>query len=139
MIEDNAGLRQAYEVLLNDLGYATLAAAAGEEAIDLATREAWRFDVIVADQRLGPGLTGAEAASEIARRAGRPIPTLIVTGDIAKERIAEVRASGFAMLHKPVEAAALRQHLATMTRGRAARLSSAKPPERKDRGQASRS
>jgi PAS domain S-box-containing protein len=111
VIEDNSGLRQAYEMMLNDWGYTTFGAATGEEAIARAEQEKWRIDAIVADHRLGPGLTGAEAAAEIARRAGRDFPTLIVTGDTARDRITEIHASGFAMLHKPVEAADLRRRL----------------------------
>ena len=117
VIEDNSTLRQAYEIMLDDWGYATLAATTGEEAITLAAQEEWRVDAIVADHRLGPGLTGAEAATEIARRAGRNFPTMIVTGDTAKERIAEIHASGFCMIHKPVEAEDLRQCLAQVLRG----------------------
>jgi CheY-like chemotaxis protein len=112
VIEDNSGLRQAYEMMLNDWGYTTFGAATGEEAIRRAAQEKWLLDAIVADHRLGPGLTGAEAAAEIARCAGRDFPTLIVTGDTARERITEIHASGFAMLHKPVEAAELRRRLA---------------------------
>jgi PAS domain S-box-containing protein len=117
VIEDNAGLRQAYEMMLTDWGYTSFGAPTGEEALTRADQEKWRFDAIVADHRLGPGLTGAEAAAEIARRAGRAFPTMIVTGDTAKERIAEIHASGFAMLHKPVNAAELRRRLAEVLRG----------------------
>jgi two-component system, sensor histidine kinase and response regulator len=120
VIEDNSGLRQAYEMMLNDWGYTTFAAATGEEAIRRAAQEKWLLDAIIADHRLGPGLTGAGAAAEIARRAGRDIPTMIVTGDTAKERITEIHASGFAMLHKPVEAADLRRRLAQILRAPAA-------------------
>jgi PAS domain S-box-containing protein len=117
VIEDNSGLRQAYEMMLNDWGYTSFGAATGEEALTRADQEKWRFDAIVADHRLGPGLTGAEAAAEIARRAGRDFPTMIVTGDTAKERISEIHASGFAVLHKPVEAAELRRRLAQVLGG----------------------
>ena len=120
VIEDNSGLRQAYEMMLSDWGYTTFGAATGEEAITRATQEKWRLDAIVADHRLGPGLTGAKAAAEIARRAGRDFPTMIVTGDTARERITEIHASGFAMLHKPVEAADLRRCLAQILRAPAA-------------------
>ena len=36
---------------------------------------------------------------------------MIVTGDTAKEQITKIHASGFVMLHKPVEAADLRRRL----------------------------
>lgn len=118
IIEDNAAVLQAYEMMLRDWGYETLAASSGEEAIECATRENWRFDAILADHRLSSGLTGVGAAAEIARRAARSIPTLVVTGDTAKERIAEICASGFAVLHKPVGDDDLRRSLAAMLRER---------------------
>jgi len=120
VIEDNFGLRQAYEIMLKDWGYTTFCAATGEEAITRAEQEKWLLDAIIADHRLGPGLTGTEASAEIARRAGRDFPTMIVTGDTARERITEIHASGFAMLHKPVEAADLRRRLAQLIRAAAA-------------------
>jgi PAS domain S-box-containing protein len=112
VIEDNLDLRQAFEFMLHEWSYETIAAATGEEAIEKASEENWRFDAIVADHRLGPGLNGVAAATEIARRANRAISTIIITGDTDKERIAEVHASGFAMLHKPVPAEELRNYLA---------------------------
>ena len=117
IIEDNAGIRQIYEIMLEDWGYETLSAASGEEALDRAAQEKWRFDAIIADHRLGAGLTGNDAATEIARRAGRSFPTMLVTGDTGKERLAEVSSSGFALLHKPVDADNLRRTLASLLRG----------------------
>jgi CheY-like chemotaxis protein len=68
--------------------------------------------MILADHRLGAGLTGVETIQEIERRAGRRIPSVVLTGDTAKERIAEIVASGFEGLHKPVAADELRRKLA---------------------------
>ena len=95
-------------------GYETLSAASGEEALDRAAKAKWEFDAIIADHRLGPGVTGNAAATEIARRAGRIFPTMLVTGDTAEERLTEVSASGFALLHKPVDAEDLRRTLASL-------------------------
>ena len=117
IIEDNSGIRQAYEIMLEDWGYETLSAASGEEALDRAAQVKWEFDAIIADHRLGPGVTGNAAATEIARRAGRIYPTMLVTGDTAEERLTEVSASGFALLHKPVDAEDLRRTLASLLRG----------------------
>jgi len=104
VIEDNTLIRKAYEMMLKDGGYETLSAASGEEALEGAAQAHWRFDAIIADHRLGSGMTGNATATEIARRAGRSFPTVLVTGDTAKERLAEISASGFITLHKPVEA-----------------------------------
>jgi len=43
---------------------------------------------------------------------------MIVAGDVAAERIAEIHVSGFVMLHKPVRAEDLRRHLAEGRCGR---------------------
>jgi DNA-binding response OmpR family regulator len=59
-------------------------------------------------------LTGVETAREFERRAGRPFATLMLTGDTARERIAEIDASGFEMLHKPIAATDLRRKLAEL-------------------------
>jgi PAS domain S-box-containing protein len=117
IIEDNASIRQAYEIMLQDWGYETLSAANGEDAINCAAEAKWSFDAIIADHRLGRGLTGNAAAEEIARRAGRSYPTMVVTGDTAEERLAEVFSSGFVLLHKPVDADELRRSLASLLRG----------------------
>jgi signal transduction histidine kinase/CheY-like chemotaxis protein len=117
IIEDTHDLRQVYELMLSDWGYEAISAATGEEALELAAKEKWRFDAILADQRLGAGLSGTETAREIACKADRTFPTLILTGDTAMERISEIEASGFIMRHKPVEADDLRQTLASLLRG----------------------
>lgn len=116
-MEDDATLRTGLQLLLESWGCQTVAVASGEEALALGAERLSQFDAILADHRLGPGLNGTEAAKEIARMAGRPLPTLVVTGDTAPERIAEVHASGFEMLHKPVAAEELRQKLSQLLRG----------------------
>lgn len=114
VIEDNAIVRHGLEILLNQLGYETFLANSSEQALELAAEERLRFDAIVTDQRLGDGLTGIETAREIHRRAARAIPTLVLTGDTGRERIAEIESSGFPILHKPVAAEDLRSHLARL-------------------------
>jgi PAS domain S-box-containing protein len=114
LIEDNATLRQGLQVVLESWSYDVLTAVSGEEALDIAARLDWELDAILADYRLGPGFTGIATAQEIERRAGKSIPTLVLTGDTAKERISEILASGYAILHKPVNAEDLRQNLAKL-------------------------
>jgi PAS domain S-box-containing protein len=112
VVEDNAIVLLGLEAVLMDFGYEASIAVSGEEALDVAAHADWGFDAIVTDHRLGEGLTGIETAKEIHRRAGRAIPTLVLTGDTDKDRIAEIKASGFTLLHKPVDAEELRRRLA---------------------------
>jgi PAS domain S-box-containing protein len=116
VIEDNPTVRAAYVSMLSLWGYEVLGAASGEEAIDRAAQENWRVEAIIADYRLGPGLTGASAIAEIVRQAGRSVPAMLVTGDTAQERLAEASGGGFVLLHKPVNAAELREKLASLLR-----------------------
>ena len=114
IVEDNVIVREGLEALLTKWGYDTVAASDGEQAFDLAERDEWRFGCIVTDQRLGAGLTGVETATEILRRSGRALPTLVLTGDTAKENIAEIVASGFELMHKPIASKPLRRTIARM-------------------------
>ncbi|MGP0104411.1 PAS domain S-box protein [Rhodoblastus sp.] len=114
IIEDNLILRNGLENIVRKWGCATLAASSGEEALEIAASRRWRFDAVLSDYRLGAGLTGVTAAKEIARRAGRDFPTLILTGDTASEHIAEIASSGFELLHKPVSAEQLRRKLSRL-------------------------
>ena len=114
IIEDNLILRSGLENIARKWGCKTLAASSGEEALEIAASRRWRFDAVLSDYRLGAGLSGVQAAKEIARRAGRDFPTLILTGDTATEHIAEIAASGFELLHKPVSAEQLRRKLSVL-------------------------
>ncbi len=114
IVEDNAVLRHGLEKIAQAWGCRTLSAGSGEDALELASRNDWRFDAVISDYRLGAGLNGVETAKEIARRSGRAVPTLILTGDTGKERIAEIASSGFELLHKPVNADELRRKLAQL-------------------------
>ncbi len=116
IIEDDATVRSGLQLLAESWGYEVAAVASGEEALELGAG-CGRFDAIITDYRLGPGLNGTETAMEIRKRIGRPIPTLLVTGDTDPERISEVHASGFDMLHKPVGAEELRNKLAQLLLG----------------------
>ncbi|MBC7953973.1 MAG: PAS domain-containing protein [Rhodospirillaceae bacterium] len=102
VIEDNPTVRQGFQLMLGGWNCHVLEAETGEQALHMGAQEGWRFDFIIADHRLGAGLSGTAAAAEICKRAGRSIPTLIVTGDTDPERIKEVHASGFEMAHKPI-------------------------------------
>ena len=111
IVEDNEIVRVGLEAMLQEWGCSTLSCSSGEEAVELAAKVDGRLDMILADHRLGAGLTGVETIKEIERRAGHRFPALVLTGDTAKERIAEIVASGFEVMHKPVSADELRRKL----------------------------
>jgi DNA-binding response OmpR family regulator len=117
VIEDEPMVRMGLQLILEGWDCAVFSAGSGEEALATSEREDWCFDAIIADHRLGAGMSGTQSAAEIRKRAGRPIPTLIVTGDTAPERIEEIHASGFEIMHKPVSPKELARRMAYILRG----------------------
>jgi len=65
-------------------------------------------DLIISDYRLAAGRTGFEAIAQLRRAFGTTIPAFLISGDTAPERLREAAASGFHLLHKPVQPNALR-------------------------------
>ena len=63
---------------------------------------------MISDYRLEGGATGIEALRSIEAQVGAPILSVVLTGDTAPERIAEVQASGYCILHKPIRTQELR-------------------------------
>lgn len=59
-------------------------------------------DLIIADYRLGDGVTGLDAIEALCAHIGRSVPAIIVTGDTSPSRIKEATASGYRILHKPI-------------------------------------
>jgi signal transduction histidine kinase len=110
LIEDDPVLRTCLCMMMEEWGYDVAVAAAAHEALAIAADPVQPISVIVADQRLGHGPSGAETAREISRRIGRAVPTLIVTGD---SEPADLSATGFEILHKPIGADDLKARLET--------------------------
>lgn len=69
-------------------------------------------DLIIADYRLGDGVTGLDAIQTLNIAVGRPVPAIILTGDTSPARLREVNASGATLLHKPIEVDELRDAIA---------------------------
>ena len=62
-----------------------------------------RPDLIISDYRLPAGQTGIEAIARLRGIHGASIPAFLVSGDTAPERLREAIASGYHLLHKPLQ------------------------------------
>ena len=71
-----------------------------------------RPDLLVVDYRLRDGGNGAEAARRLQAALGGTLPALLLTGDTEPSRLAEAQASGFGLLHKPVQPSQLLRAIA---------------------------
>jgi CheY-like chemotaxis protein len=108
VIDDDAPIRVGMGEVLRSWGCRTILADSADNALTQIADEGRVPDLIIADYRLREGRTGVQGIERISTRVGRRIPAIIVTGDIAPERVAEAKLGGYRLLHKPVSAANLR-------------------------------
>jgi len=68
-------------------------------------------DLIISDFRLSDGKTGIDAIAQVRGAFPASIPAFLVSADTSPEPLHEARASGFHLLHKPVDPMRLRAML----------------------------
>jgi CheY-like chemotaxis protein/anti-sigma regulatory factor (Ser/Thr protein kinase) len=115
VVDDDASAREALEDLLSAHGYDVIAVTSIQQARERLEGRSITALMIVADYRLGENVTGVEAIRAIQPLLARPAPAIIVTGDTSPDRIREARASGYPLLHKPLEASTLLSALHSST------------------------
>lgn len=109
VVDDEPVSREALALLLSSCGCAVYPASDLEQARQLLRQHP--IDAVVADFRLpgdGNGLDYLLALRDTSPR----LRTLLVTGETAPQRIADIKASGLPFLHKPVRAQELLDALA---------------------------
>jgi two-component system, sensor histidine kinase len=114
VIDDEALILLGLRAMLEDWKYDVVAAMSGEDAVRLLDDAGRVPDMIIADYRLREGRTGIEAIRDIHKACNSDVPAIVLTGDTAPERIAEVRGSGFRLIHKPITPTMLRDVLASV-------------------------
>jgi CheY-like chemotaxis protein/anti-sigma regulatory factor (Ser/Thr protein kinase) len=107
VVDDDTSAREALEDLLSAHGYEVIAAAGIEQARERLEGRNVSAMMIFADYRLGENTTGVEAIRAIQPLLARPAAAVIITGDTSPDRIREAQASGYPLLHKPLEPARL--------------------------------
>ena len=75
-----------------------------------------RPDLIICDYRLRGGENGIAVIRQLLSEYNEDIPSILLTGDTAPDRLAEATASGLTLLHKPVTNARLRAAIGNLTR-----------------------
>ncbi|MBL0919895.1 MAG: hybrid sensor histidine kinase/response regulator [Hydrogenophaga sp.] len=109
VIDDEPVSREALALLLSSCGCAVYPASDLAQAQHLLQTNP--IEAVVSDFRLPGSRNGLEHL--LALRSTSPhLRTLLVTGETAPERIAAIKASGIAYLHKPVQAQQLLDALA---------------------------
>lgn len=123
-IEDEPVQLNAMKQLFTGWGCEVVPAASTAEALTRVVELKRMPDVIVADYRLRDEMNGVQAIMTLRAGLGRTIPGIILTGDTEPARLREAKASGFELLHKPVDVDRLFEVLSRATAARAARPAS---------------
>ncbi len=118
VIDNEPDVLNGMQSLLEGWGCTTIVAQNAAEAIERLREAGERPDIILADYHLDSG-TGLEAVSALRAAAKAHAPVIVITADHSAEVLRAVRARGYALLRKPLKAAALRALMYQLTRQRA--------------------
>ena len=112
VLDDDPEVRQAMRVLLERWGCVVTAGASVDELLAHAgDRPAESLQVLIVDFQLRGGSNGIDAIRALRQACAMRQPALIVSGASAPERLAELQASGFEWMTKPLPPADLRSWL----------------------------
>jgi two-component system, sensor histidine kinase len=111
IVDDEISIREGMHTLLEQWGCAVIVSGSEDEAVAVAREAGSVPEAIIADYRLRAERTGVQAIERLRHEFGSAIPALIMSGDTAAERLREARASGYQLVHKPVQPAMLRTFL----------------------------
>jgi len=100
LVDDEPKLRDVLAVGLTDLGYRTLAAASGREALEILQRE--EVDLVLTDLRM-PDMGGRELLLE-AKRLYPALPVVLMTAySTVKDAVQVIKEGAFDYIGKPFE------------------------------------
>lgn len=104
VIDDEAAVRDSTVTLLQEWGVHTLAAESAREALLQLAKHARTPDAVISDYRLRDQESGIDAIRAVQSECGESTGGILVTGDVASERLQEASCCGFQWLHKPLNA-----------------------------------
>jgi signal transduction histidine kinase len=108
VIDDDPLVLEGMCGLFRSWGYHLLVAGADDEAIAGIADCDRPPALIVSDYHLSGGKTGIEVIEALRRTLSAEIPAFLVSGDTSPELLRQARASGYYLLHKPVDPMTLR-------------------------------
>jgi CheY-like chemotaxis protein len=108
VIDDDPLVLEGMGGLFRSWGYHLLVAGTDEDShAGVADRDR-PPDLIVSDYHLSGGKTGIQVIEGLRRAFSADIPAFLVSGDTSPELLRQARASGYHLLHKPVDPMSLR-------------------------------
>jgi two-component system, NtrC family, C4-dicarboxylate transport response regulator DctD len=107
IVDDDPTIRLCLHMVVRNLGYSSIHASSGEEALSLIQPNA--FSLILLDQFM-PGLCGLGLFKRLRnQRSWNPIPIIVISGHVDQEiRTEAFRLGALAFLQKPFETKSLK-------------------------------
>lgn len=109
VVDDEEEVCLAVEGLLETWGCVVMCATSGDTALQQLREIGDVPDLIISDYRLRDGETGGDVIARVRQELGFDLPAIVLSGDIAPDRLQQINALGFPLVHKPCEPQALRQ------------------------------
>jgi two-component system, sensor histidine kinase len=122
VVDDEIRIQLAMSNLLESWGFKVVSAGSGDEAMQHLENLPERPALIISDYRLRENENGIHVIERLrAEYNDDDLPSMLITGDTAPDRLKEAQASGLLLLHKPVSDSRLRAAIAHLLAGRAVR------------------
>lgn len=115
VLDDDNAVLEGMQGLLTRWGCRVITACSPVEALEKLAENEQRLELLIIDYRLPDNISGIDVARNLQNRLGYPVAVLVITGDTGPERLREADASGYPLLHKPVQPAKLRSTLQYLT------------------------
>ena len=113
LVEDNALVREAFDIGLRGLGHQVLATATrGELLPDI---DQFSPDIVISDYRLTGGETGYQVIAAVRARVGHELPAILITGDTDPKLLRSMSDRGIVVLNKPVDLDTFQAYIEDMT------------------------
>lgn len=111
VLDDDIAVLEGMRGLLTRWGCQVITAATPGAAFDQLNAHQKQPELLIVDYRLPDHVSGIEVAKQLQESLTYSVSVLIITGDTGPERLREAEASGYPLLHKPVQPAKLRTTL----------------------------
>jgi len=135
VIEDDPDISQLLKTFLTEEGFCVAVAADGPAAKTLVASGATLPDLILADFNLPGAQTGLAVARDLRAALRRPVPVIIMTGDISTNTLRLIADEDCVQMNKPMKLTALLDTIASLIAGANTRLLPTPPASRLTAGE----
>jgi len=114
VVDDEQAIRDGMSMMIQSWQCTPLIASSRLEALTLIHEHDDSIDLIISDFRLRENENGVDVIGAIREELNHDAPAIVLTGDTAVERIELAQAANVVLMHKPIEAEALREQIASL-------------------------